>query len=94
MPGTRTTANTVVARETVVINVDGRAPERREVTVTDRRTGERVTILDTDNDPVDPGDEGTPFAFKAGERVPKNHPAVKANPAAFMTLEEAEESEA
>jgi hypothetical protein len=76
-------AGMVVAKEAVVVNVGGRPAEYRTITVTDRRTGERVQILDTDNDPVDPGDLGTPHAFKAGERVSSDHPAVKECPGAF-----------
>jgi hypothetical protein len=34
------------------------------ITVRDRRTGEMIEIADTDHDPTDPGDEGTPCAFK------------------------------
>jgi hypothetical protein len=79
----------VFAREATVVNVGGRPAEYADITVTDRRTGNPVTIKDTDNEPVDPGDLGTPYAFKALQKVPKNHPAVEAAPGAFMTAEEA-----
>jgi hypothetical protein len=93
-PSTTTkSGNTVVAREAIVINVGGRPAEYGKIMVTDRRTGERVEILDTDNDPIVAADEGTPHAFKSGERVSKAHPAVKECPGAFMSLEEAEGEE-
>jgi hypothetical protein len=81
---TPTKSNTVVAREACVVNVGGRPMEFGRIMVTDRRTGERVEIADTDSPPVDAGDEGTPFAFKSGEKVSRNHPAVKAAPGLFV----------
>lgn len=81
----------VVSREAIVINVGGRPERYGKVAVTDRRTGQRVEILDTDNEPVDPGDLGTPYAFKAYQKVPRSHPAFEANPGAFMEPEDAEE---
>jgi hypothetical protein len=83
----------VVAREAIVVNVGGRPTEYGKITVRNRRTGELVEILDTDNDPVDPGDPGTPYAFKAMQRVHKNHPAVTANPGAFMPADEVDEDD-
>jgi hypothetical protein len=85
--------NMVVAREAIVVNVGGRPTEYGKITVTDRRSGERKEILDTDNDPIDPGDPGTPYAFKAFQRVHKSHPAVKANPGAFMSADEVDEDD-
>jgi hypothetical protein len=74
----------VVAREAVVVNVGGRPLEYGRITVTHKRTGERVEIDDTDNQPIDPGELGTPFSFKAGEKVARNHPAVIECPGAFV----------
>jgi hypothetical protein len=96
MPRTRTGTKTVVCREAIVINVGGRPVKYGRQMVTDRRTGERVEIDYTDSDyenhrDYDPGNEGTPYVFKAGERVHSSHPAVEANPAAFMSVEEADE---
>lgn len=81
----------VVAREAIVINVGARPAVYGKITVTDRRTGERKEILDTDHEPIDGGDLGIPYSFKELQKVPKNHPAVQANPGAFMDLEEAED---
>jgi hypothetical protein len=81
----------LVAKEAIVVNVGARPVEYRKIMVTDRRTGERVEILDTDNDPIDEGDEGVPYAFKAFQRVNPDHPAVKANPDAFMPADEVDE---
>jgi len=85
--------NTVMAREAIVINVGGTPAEYRTIRVLDRRTGDFTEILDTDNAPIVEEDPGTPYAFKAHERVGKDHPAVKANPEAFMTADEADDLE-
>jgi hypothetical protein len=79
----------VAAREAVVINCGGRPVEYGRITVRDRRSGEMVEILDTDHDPSTPADEGVPYAFKEGQKVAADHPAVKACPGAFTTVEEA-----
>jgi hypothetical protein len=84
--------NTVEAREAIVINVGGRPVEYGRIKVRDRKTGNVVEIDDTDADPIDPGDPGVPYAFKAGEPVPKDHPAVKECPNAFVAYEGVEES--
>lgn len=84
-------SNTVVCREAIVINVGGKPAVYRTINVLNKRTGERVDILDTDNEPLEPEDPGVPYAFKAGERVHKTHPAVEENPGAFMSVEEADE---
>jgi hypothetical protein len=76
----------VAAREAIVINVGARPLRYGTVTVRDRRTGEMVTIPDTNHDPIDPGDEGVPYAFKALQKVAADHPAVKACPGAFITV--------
>jgi len=91
---TRNTKSMVVAREAIIINVGGQPAEYRRIQVRDRRTGDLVEILDTDNDPVVAEDPGTPYAFKANEIVSKNHPAVKANPGAFIPADEADLVEA
>ena len=83
--------NMVVARERILINVGGEPAVYRKIMVTDRRTGNRVEILDTDNPPVQEEDPGTPYVFRAGEKVSRSHPAVQQNPAAFMSLDEAAE---
>lgn len=91
MAVTRTKRGTVVAREKVVIVVGARPVEYGRIVVTDRRTGERVEIADTDKQPIDPGDDGVPYVFRAGEKVRANHPAVEASPGAFISLDEAED---
>jgi hypothetical protein len=81
----------VVARTAIVVVVGARPCEYRKITVTARRTGERVEILDTDHDPIDPGDEGVGYAFRAFQKVNRNHPAVLANPGAFIDASEVDE---
>jgi hypothetical protein len=77
----------VVAKEAIVINVGARPIKYGRITVQDRRTNEFVEI-DNHNDIVDEGDEGIPYAFKMNQRVRNDHPAVKANPGAFMPADE------
>jgi hypothetical protein len=91
MAPSRSKSSYVVAREAVIVNVGGVPAVYGEITVTDRRTGDRVTIPDTDSNPVTPEDPGTPYTFKANQKVAKNHPAVAACPGAFIPLEDADE---
>ena len=81
----------VVAREAIVINVGGEPPKYEQVEITHNKTGERVKI--NMDEPSDPGDLGVPYAFKAFQKVSATHPAVQANPGAFMPLEEVEDLE-
>ena len=85
----RPRTGSVVAKEAIVINVGGSPPVYEQVQVTDRKTGQPVMI--NKDEPSDPGDLGVPYAFKEGQRVSRNHPAVKECPSAFVSLEEAEE---
>jgi hypothetical protein len=74
-------SKTAVAKEAVVITVGAVPPTYDQVTIRHNRTGEMVTI--NKDYPSDEGDAGVPFAFKAGERVPRSHEAVRACPGAF-----------
>jgi hypothetical protein len=76
-----------------VINVDGVPAEYGNITVRNKRTNDLVTIPDTDAKPLVEENPGIPYAFKANEKVSKNHPAVKASPGSFISLEEAEDDE-
>ena len=87
----RSGSNTVVCREAIVINVGGHPAEYHIATVLNRRTDQMQQVPLTEVAPRVEEDPGTPYAFKAGERVHKTHPAVLANPGAFMTPEEAAE---
>jgi hypothetical protein len=89
MPRNRN-SNTLVAREAIVVNVGARPIEYGEITVVDRKSGEAKTIPNH-NQIVDEGDEGMPYAFKANQRVNKNHPAVKACPGAFIPADDVDE---
>jgi len=80
----------VVAREAIVINVGGEPPVYHEGEVVNKRTGNKEVVPFTEVEPKDPGDLGVPYAFKEGQKVRENHPAVKANPSAFLSLEDAE----
>jgi len=89
MPRTRN-PNLVAARDAIVITVGARPIEYGRITVTDRRSGERVEI-DNHNDIVDEGDEGMPYAFRQFQKVKRDHPAVQACPGAFMPADEVDE---
>jgi hypothetical protein len=80
----------VVAREAIVVTVGARPIEYGKVTVIDRKTQEPVTI-DNHNVIVDPGTEGMPYAFRAYQRVHKDHPAVLACPGGFVPADEVDE---
>lgn len=79
----------VVAREAIVINVGGAPAEYERVQVINKRTGQPAMI--NKDDPIVEEDPGVPYAFKAYQKVSATHPAVLANPAAFMPLEEVDE---
>ena len=80
----------VVAREAIVVNVGGKPAVYGKVTVTDRRTQQRVTIPDTDSPPLEEEEVGIAYAFKERQKVPTDHPAVAACPGAFIPLDQAE----
>jgi hypothetical protein len=77
----------MVAREAIVVVVGAKPIVYGEITVTHNRTNERVTIPNQ-NEIVDEGDDGIPYAFKANQRVRKDHPAVKTCPGAFIPADE------
>ena len=85
------TSNMVVARETMVVVVGARPIKYRTAKVRNRKTDEIVEVDLSEGEPADPGDQGVPYAFKAGEKVPRNHEAVKASPGSFISLDEAED---
>jgi len=80
----------VAAREAVVVNVGASPIVYGEIDVRHNKTGEAVTITNH-NEITDEGDEGVPYAFKAGEKVRRDHPAVKAAPGAFVEVSEVED---
>ena len=88
MPRTRNNGM-VVAREAIVINVGASPPEYEKVQITHNKTGERVWI--NKDEPNVPEELGVPYAFKAFQKVSVTHPAVKANPGAFMPLDEVDD---
>lgn len=84
-------SNMMAAREAIVINVGARPIEYGTITIADRKTGE-VKTIENQNQIVDAGDEGMPYAFRAFQRVSKDHPAVAACPGAFMPADEVDET--
>jgi hypothetical protein len=73
----------VVAREAILVNVGGRPPEWRQAVVKNHRTQQLEVVTLTEEDPIDPGDLGMPFAFSKGELVERDHPAVIDCPSGF-----------
>lgn len=83
------------AKEAIVVNVGGSPREYGKIEVTNRRTAQREVIDYTDGDfdrhkDFVPENNGIPYAFKANEKVAASHPAVKANPGAFIPDDEDE----
>ena len=72
------------AREPIVIVVGARPIEYERRIVRDRRSGKLAEIDIHELPPVDPGDQGVSYAFKQGEKVWPDHPAVAACPGAFI----------
>lgn len=79
----------VVARHAFVWVEGARPVEYEQITVIDRKTGQPVTM--NSDRVVDQGSDGIPHTFKAYQRVPRNHPVVKAKPGYFMELDEVED---
>jgi len=77
----------VQAREACVIVVGARPIEYQRRIVRDRHTGRWLARIDIHElPPVDPGSEGISYAFKAGEEVWPDHPAVKDAPGLFVPV--------
>lgn len=81
----------VVARHAIVIGVGDISREYARVVVKDRTTGEDVEIADTDGPPLVEEQIGTTYAFREGQRVRADHPAVLANPGAFRPIDATDE---
>ena len=73
----------VIAKEAIVIVVGARPPVFRKEIVRDRRTGLFREVELNEFEPIDPGDLGTTYTFKAGERVQRDHEAVLDCPGGF-----------
>jgi hypothetical protein len=76
------------AREAVVVTVGARPIQYERRIVRDRHTGKLVEIDVHELPPVDPGDEGIGYAFKQGEEVWSDHPAVLDAPGCFVPVDE------
>jgi hypothetical protein len=79
----------VEARVAIVVVVGARPSEYQRRIVRDNRTGKLAEIDIHELPPVDPGSEGVPYAFKAGEQVSADHPAVLASPGGFKEIADA-----
>ena len=77
----------VQAREPIVINVGGTPVEYERRKVFNRKTDQWEEI-DVHEHVINEADNGIPYAFKANEKVAKDHPAVKANPGAFAPVDD------
>jgi hypothetical protein len=72
------------ARDAIVINVGARPVIYQRRVVRDRKTNQLVEIDIHELPPIDEGDDGVPYAFRQGEKVRSDHPAVGACPSAFV----------
>jgi hypothetical protein len=86
MPSRTVFDQVVVCREAIVIEVGGIPRQYGRVTVTDRKTEQKVEIDDTDNPPLVEEQPGRIYAFREGQRVRRDHEAVEANPSAFRDV--------
>jgi len=87
MPSRSVIDQVVVCRQPIVIEVGGIPRQWGRITVKDRKTGQDVEIDDTDGPPIVEEQPGTVYAFKEGQRVRRDHPAVEANPGAFRDVD-------
>jgi hypothetical protein len=71
-----------------VITVGARPIVWEKRIVRDRHTGKLAEIDLHELPPVDPGSEGIPYAFAAGEEVMADHPAVLDAPGCFVPIDE------
>jgi hypothetical protein len=78
----------VECRETIGISVGARPIEYERRIVRNNRSGRLEEIDIHELPPVDPGDEGTFYVFTKGEQVLADHPAVAANPGAFVAVDD------
>jgi hypothetical protein len=76
------------AKVACVVVVGARPIEYQKRIVRDRHTGKLVEIDMHELPPVDPGDEGIGYGFKADEEVWSDHPAVLDAPGCFLPVDE------
>jgi hypothetical protein len=76
------------ARKAVVVTVGARPIVWEKRIVRDRHTGKLVEIDMHELPPVDPGDEGIGYVFKADEEAWSDHPAVLDAPGCFIPVDE------
>ena len=77
------------ARETMVVTVGARPVVWPKIIVRDRHSGKLNEIDHHEAGPLDPGDEGIGYAFKADEEVWSDHPAVIDAPGCFVPVDAA-----
>ncbi len=78
----------VKAREACVIVVGASPIVYEKRIVRNNRTGKLDEIDIHELPPVDPGNEGIGYAFKPGEEVMADHPAVLDAPGCFVPVDE------
>lgn len=80
------TKGMVEAREAVVVIVGAKAAVYDQIEVIHNKTGQKVR-MDKDH-PREEAVEGIPYAFKPGEKVRRDHPAVQTSPGSFREVDE------
>jgi hypothetical protein len=84
----KTKVRKVEARENCVVTVGAVPIEYQRRIVRDRHTGKLAEIDIHELPPVNPGSEGTGYAFAKHEQVHADHPAVKDAPGCFVEIDE------
>jgi hypothetical protein len=78
----------VRAKVACVVTVGARPVVWPKIIVRDRHTGKLNEIDHHEAGPIDPGNEGIGYGFKAGEEVMADHPAVLDAPGCFVPVDE------
>jgi hypothetical protein len=84
---TETKVGKVRAKDACVVVVGARPLIYQRRIVRDRHTGRLAEIDMHELPPVDEGSEGIGYAFKAGEEVMADHPAVLDAPGCFAPID-------
>ena len=88
MPRTKTGAVTTTPDPARPLLTIPEVAGRLRVSVKSVRRLAEVPLAPCEAPPLDPGDEGVSYGFRAGERVLSDHPAVEACPGAFIEEDE------
>jgi hypothetical protein len=86
MTASKETPGEMKALDAFVLCIGAKAPVYRTAVVRDRHSGRLAEVPLTELPPTDPGSTGMLYAFRRGERVRADHPAVLAKPSMFYAV--------